>query len=175
MSGGMFEGNKYLHNKILGDGFGFDRVAFEQTLLAASAGFMSTDEQQETEAINGNVHNGPISAIRTVGYVGLAAFIVFLVFLGRYAWQLINQAKRTPYFLPALFFGLPLIYKPLGYLLIFGAYDDDLRNAIIGLGMLKLLNLGLEEYRILDTTSNLKPIIPGLQPNPHRPELGRAG
>ncbi|MEI8342016.1 MAG: hypothetical protein WCH43_10850 [Verrucomicrobiota bacterium] len=172
MGGGWLEGNKYLHNKIIGDGFGADRVLFEQGVIA-SAGDPSTESQQENAAIMGDVHSGPISTIRAVGYVGLILFLVFLVFLARYAWQLIIKAKGTPYELPTLFFGMPMIYMPVGFPFIFGAYYLDLPTLIIGLGILKLLNYGLNEYNREKQAA--APVV--LQNNatqfPVRPALGR--
>ena len=175
MSGGIFEGNKYIRNKIVGDGFGFDRVLFAQMLSGDAGGFGGNDAMQENFCITGDVHSGPISTIRTVGYVGLILFVVFLCFLARYAWQLIDQAKGTPYFLPALFFGLPLIYKPLGFVFLFGAFNTEFAKVIIGLGMLKLLKFGLDEYKIQIQKLPQQASLTQKQALPHRPGLGRFG
>ena len=149
MAGGVFDGNKYIHNKIIGDGFGFDRVLYEEAMVALAEAALhggSSQALQEHYQVTGDFHSGPISTIRMVGYVGLAIFMITLITLMRFAWKIMRRASGTPYALPSLFFGLPLVYLPFGFVFIVGAYKDALIESFIGCAMLKLLDYGLNEY-----------------------------
>jgi hypothetical protein len=149
LAGGIFEGNKYIHNKVIGDGFGFDRVQYQenQIMLERAALYGGGPEAlQEIFQVTGDFHSGPISTIRMVGYIGLAIFLATLIVLMRFAWQIIRRAAGTPYAVPALFFGLPLVYLPFGFVFIVGAYKEGLVEAVVGAAMLKLLDHGLNEY-----------------------------
>ena len=67
--------DKYIENKLLGDGFGFTRRQYATMQQLTQFGG-STEDVQENAMITGGVHSGPISAIRYVGVVVcvLAAF-----------------------------------------------------------------------------------------------------
>lgn len=97
--------------------------------------------------IVGNIHNGPLSAIRYVGYLGLLLFLLFIGVLAAYAWRLACRAQGTPYFPLALFAGLPVLYEPFNYVFIFGAFDASLPASIYALGMLKLVDNTVTDYR----------------------------
>lgn len=142
------ESDKYIHNKLLGDGFGF--TAYElQIQLAASWGGQGYINANVTEAqlVTGAYHSGPISAVRYVGLVGLALFTMLLVASAFYAWKLINRARYTPFFPLALFVGIPVIYKPFEYWFIFGGFDSDAPKAVFALAMLNLTNRAVTRYQ----------------------------
>jgi hypothetical protein len=136
--------DKYIKNKLLGDGFGFSQR--DLAVMMANQRDDSTEAQQENMLIVGGVHSGPISAIRFVGAVGMVIFIGLLIVMAWTAWRLAKRAQGTPYLPIALFIGLPIIWEPINYVFIFGGYDGALPNAIFGVGMLKMLSYSLEAY-----------------------------
>ncbi len=139
----IWKSSRYIQNKTMGDGFGFNRTELQAMQREHTAG---GQEVQEYFMIIGAFHNGPLSAIRFTGVVGLVLYCTFLIALAGYAWRLIRRAERTAYYSLALFFGLGVIWEPINYLLVFGAYDSGLPNTIFSLGMLKLIHNSLEKY-----------------------------
>jgi hypothetical protein len=139
--------DRYIKNKVLGDGFGFDPAELRaQTTLAAFR--MDTSAgMQDYYMITGDYHSGPVSAVRFVGYIGLFLFTALLIANARYAWKIINMAKNTAYFPVALFFGIAAIYHPMCFWLIFGGYGGDFIQAISTLGMLNLIDRSIKKEK----------------------------
>ncbi len=132
-------GNKYVHNQIFGDGFGVTKRDMAAIAMAGLQG-------QENALIVGNVHSGPLSTVRFVGYFGLGIYVVVMGLMARDAWRLVRRARGTPFFSLALFVGVPIVCEPFNFILIFGAYDAALPLAIYSLGMLKMLHNTLDDY-----------------------------
>jgi hypothetical protein len=127
---------RYITNPWMGDGFGFTRAelqAMERELY--STGQMS----QEDFMIIGAFHNGPLSAIRFVGIVGLILYYALLLYSAVFAWRLIRACEGSEFYALVLFAGLALIWEPLNYTFVFGGYDSGLPNTIFAVGMLKLV------------------------------------
>jgi hypothetical protein len=142
--------NEYIRNKVLGDGFGFS--AYEWQIMQQSSdpnggGPFIGGGQQESFMIIGDFHSGPISAIRYVGWVGLALYLILLLAAAFYAWRLIKAAGSTPFFPLTLFIGLPIIYEPIKYLFVFGEYDKGFPETIFFCAMLQLASAGLARWR----------------------------
>jgi hypothetical protein len=142
--------NEFIKNKILGDGFGFSSYELQIMNQAEDSssgnGFIGGDPQ-EGYMIVGAFHSGPISAIRYVGWLGLALYLTLLLAVAGYAWRLIKAATSTPFLPLALFIGLPAVFEPIRYIFIYGAYDTALPDAIFVCGMLRLLSKGLANWR----------------------------
>jgi hypothetical protein len=101
---------------------------------------------QESFLIQGAYHSGPLSAIRYVGAVGLVFYLTLLVGAAIYAWKLIRRCQGTDYFPLALFVGIPAIYEPLQYSLIFGGFDSGFPTTLFVCGMLKLISKGCQAH-----------------------------
>ena len=138
----------YIHNKMFGDGFGFsaEELQIMEDAQSGGAGFVGAAEQ-ESFLIQGAFHSGPLSAVRYVGVVGLALYLVLLVTAAVYAWKLIRRSHRTDYFPLALFVGIPAVYEPLQYTLVFGAFDSGFPTTLFVCGMLKLISKGCDAHR----------------------------
>ena len=132
------KGTKYIRNRLMGDGFGFSQAelqALERQKYARGDVY-----EQEDYMIIGAFHNGPLSAIRFVGIVGLVLYYTLLIYSAVYAWRLIRTTHNTDFFPFALFLGLAIIWEPFNYTLIFGAFDSGFPNALFNAGMLKLVH-----------------------------------
>jgi hypothetical protein len=140
----MLTGNKYIENKWLGDGFGFTR--YQLQIMAANARTGNNADQQENLMISGGVHNGPISTIRFVGYVGLALFLVLLFLVSYRAALLIRRSEGTPFYTMTLLWSVPSFLQPIAFIFIFGAYEGDLPNLIFSIGMQKMIENSLNAY-----------------------------
>jgi hypothetical protein len=137
----------YIHNKILGDGFGFSSYELQimEEAQTGGTGFAGAAEQ-EAFLIQGAFHSGPLSAVRFVGVVGLALYLTLLIAGAVYAWKLIRRSQGSDFFPLALFVGIPAIYEPLQYTLVFGAFDSGFPTTLFICGMLKLVSKGCDEH-----------------------------
>jgi len=135
------KGTRYINNKIMGDGFGFSRA--ELSAMERQQ-FLSGEISQEDSMIIGAFHNGPLSAVRFVGIVGMILYYALLIYSAVYAWRLIRAADGTDYFPLALFIGLAIIWEPLNYTIVFGAFDSGVPNTLFNAGMLKMLSNSLQ-------------------------------
>lgn len=137
--------DRYIRSKWFGDGFGFTRNEYDW-MMAGQLHAITTEEAQEGALLASDYHSGPISTIKFVGVPGFLLFYALTLGLMSLAWKTVRRAQNTPYFSFSLFVGMPLIFFPFFFTLIFGAYQNDLPNAIIGLGMLNLLNRSITDY-----------------------------
>jgi O-antigen ligase len=141
--------NEFIKNKLLGDGFGFSGYELQIMNQAEDSdggnGYVGGDPQ-EAYMIVGAFHSGPISAIRYVGWVGLALYLALLFAAAGYAWRLMRAAASTPFLPLALFIGLPAVFEPIRYIFIYGAYDAGFPETIFVCGMLRLLSKALAAW-----------------------------
>lgn len=160
----MLTEDKYIENKWLGDGFGFTKHQLD--IMTANNLTGSTADQQENLMISGGVHSGPITTIRYAGFVGLGIFMILLFLVAARAARLIRRAKDTPYYPLALITGIPTILLPFNFVLIFGAFENDLPNTIFVIGMQRLLENSLDAYEARDKA---KTIAKTIEPPRYRP------
>ena len=137
----MWYEKKYINNRWLGDGFGYTREQYRAMLRANTTG-----GTQETFLITGQVHSGPLSAVKFVGIIGFLLYMALLITAAREIWRLILRARGTPYFSAAVFIGIPLIFSVFGFVLIFGGYDGDFPRTLFTVGLIKLLSRGIADY-----------------------------
>lgn len=140
----VLSSDRYIQNKLLGDGFGFSRV--EMSIMARGNYRLSPEEMQESYLVMGGYHSGPLTAIRYVGGVGLVLFLALLVALAREGWMLIRQAQGGPYEFLAFFVGIPLIYEPFQFIFIYGSFEGNITASIFAVGMVKMLKNSFQEF-----------------------------
>lgn len=150
--------DRYIRNKIFGDGFGMLRSDYEIMLsgMYGGAGFGGVNAGQEAFMISGTYHSGPVSTIRVVGLVGLVGLVLpLLIMQSVYAYRMIKKAIRTRYQLAAYFFGMPIILQPFIFIFIFGDYAEMIVGSCFDIAMLKMISLSLGNYenRMLPTSS----------------------
>ena len=140
--------DKYIHNKLLGDGFGVSRSDYEKMVdaMQGGVGFIGESITQERFMVSGQFHSGPVSSIRYVGYVGLVLFLTLLTLLARYAYVLMIASRGSPYQFITLFIGIPVVIYPIFFVFVFGAYEMDIISSLFYAGMLKMLNSSLRKY-----------------------------
>ena len=151
--------DRYIKNKVLGDGFGFDPSELRAQATLTSFRMDTSAGLQDYYMITGDYHSGPVSAVRFVGYMGLVLFTAFLIANAQYAWKIIYSAKKTDFFPLALFSGIGAIYHPICFWLIFGGYGGDFVQAILTLGMLNLIDRSIKKEKatkvLAETEKNL--------------------
>jgi len=142
--------DRYIKNKVLGDGFGFDPSELRAQATLTSFRMDTSAGLQDYYMITGDYHSGPVSAVRFVGYIGLALFTALLIANAKYAWKIINISKNTAYFPVALFFGIAAIYHPVCFWFIFGSFGGDFIQAIFTLGMLNMVDRSLKKQLVVE-------------------------
>ena len=134
----MLHDDRYIHDKVFGDGFGFTREVLER---------MATNRSQEDFMLTNSPHSGPVSTIRVGGYVGLGLFLIFLISAAVKSWQLIVATKGTPFYPASLFTGVQTIYAAFGFVFIFGDFKNDILNMILIVGLLNLYSRSFAAYK----------------------------
>jgi hypothetical protein len=142
---------RYIRNKILGDGLGMTMAQYQQTLSLAenmgtgSGGF---DQHRESILISGDYHSGPVQTIRTCGYVGLLVLVIGMVRVGVHAHRQIKRCRDTEWFPVALFLGNVYVWLPFGWVFIFGSFSGGADALLMGAAIIRMLEktLPLPEY-----------------------------
>jgi hypothetical protein len=142
--------DKYIHNKIFGDGFGYARADYERSTLIESGltTLTAVEARQEMFLLNGDLHSGPISTIRFVGCVGLVLLLPLMYFVIMKAWRLIHSSMQTDYQICAFFYCIPIIILPIFFLFVVGDYRQYLAEALFSVGLMKSLQKSLEYSKI---------------------------
>lgn len=144
--------DRWIKNKWLGDGFGFTR--YELSIMTSREGYIGGAGAQEAFLVGGFYHNGPLSAIRYAGVVGLALIMWLMFVILRRSYRVIIACRGTPLFPMALFIGLPMIYYPLPFVFVFGAYDNAMIDLLFSAACIRLLERGLEILKKESAESN---------------------
>jgi len=163
----MLSSNRYIQNRVFGDGFGVTKRDMDTisrlTTHAADA--------QESTMITGGVHSGPLSTIRVAGYVGLVIFLILTFQIASLAVRLIRRAEGTSLEPMAFFIGLPLIYEPFNFIFIFGGFDASLPQTVFSLGLLKMLENTINDHQPAEVpVESARPNLPVHRRQVSRPE-----
>ena len=131
--------DRYIQNKLLGDGFGVSRHEMLSQIEMWKSGRRTDEAEQDFYMKSGGYHSGPVESIRRVGYIGLFFLLVCQILMARFAWQMINRTRGSPYFFAAMVFGLPLIVQPAEFIFIFGTFKESVTLICINGGFLRML------------------------------------
>lgn len=93
----------YIKDYVWGDGFGISKVEMERSNRSVIRG-ESYSGDQEHYAERGVWHNMNISAIQSVGYVGLTVMILFMSWLCWLVFRACFAVRGTPLAVPVLIF-----------------------------------------------------------------------
>ena len=147
----VLNSDRYIHDKIFGDGFGYLRADFERSIAIASGQekLSGTEAQQEVFMINGDFHSGPIGAIRFVGVVGFALLFPLFYQTIKMALFVIKYSGGTEFQFVSYFYGLQVILAPFIFLFVFGDYRVDICAMLFYVGMLKMIHNSIGENFII--------------------------
>jgi hypothetical protein len=135
----------YFKDKVFGDGFGFTQqelMIFANEMIGKQ-GLIGVSNTYEMFIIRGSLHNGPLSSIRFGGFVGLLLLTALMIYTASYAIKVVRASIGTSYAPVAFFVAIPLIYEPFSFFVIFGAYDNNMVQCFVGVGMLNLIKRSL--------------------------------
>jgi hypothetical protein len=146
--------DRWIQNKTFGDGLGLTAKEMEKQMqlktmkMGGNIGISGLDNDREYFMVTGDYHSGPVSAVRTIGYFGLAIMAFAQILTAIHAHRQIIRCRGTEWYPVALFFGIPIIWYPVFFWLVFGSFNHDSITILINLGMIRLLenNLPLPAY-----------------------------
>jgi hypothetical protein len=114
-----------------GDGFGAN---LEDAIVLVRGG-----SNTEFALLSGGLHSGPLSAVRYVGICGLALLYLLSISAAFYSYRCVNECRGTPLFPVAIYFAIQLIWGPIHYAFVFGAYNFYLTELLFQIAYLRLL------------------------------------
>lgn len=134
--------DRYIKNKLLGDGLGYSAAEQRATDAAMegdqrSLGGMSS---QEMMMVRGIFHGFHVETIRCTGIFGLALALIGMGIFFRTALRMINYYRGRPEWMYVLYLCIPFLIHPFYKMLIWGAYRADFPLVLVGAGMLKVLD-----------------------------------
>ena len=140
---------RWIKNKVIGDGLGFSakELSLQQALASGqfeTAGFGGLSSQQVAFLINGSYHSGPVSFVRTTGYVGLAVFGIGLLALAVSCHRLLRSLKGSPYFGVAALICIPAIIHPITFFFVIGNFGQDISVFFLNVGLLCFLKNNID-------------------------------
>jgi hypothetical protein len=151
--------DRYIMNKMWGDGFGMRKDEMEAVIDAAFGDNRAARglDAQEVLMRRGSYHGFHVQTIRMTGYVGLLAVLILLGVFWRHAWSHIQYFKGRPEWGFVLFVCVPFLIYPFYAMLVFGDYRSGLPRYIIMAGFLKMLwNIRYSEARQYAYNSQLE-------------------
>lgn len=151
--------DRYIFNKMWGDGFGMRKDEMDAMIDAAYGDNRATRglDMQEVLMRRGSYHGFHVQTIRMTGYVGLLAVLIMLGVFWRHAWNHIQYFKGRPEWGFVLFVCAPFLIYPFYAMLVFGDYRSGIPRLIIMAGFLKMLwNIRYGEARQFAYNSQLE-------------------
>jgi hypothetical protein len=131
--------DRYISNKILGDGFQFSAIevnAMSEAMIEGS-GFDNISFVERSLEV-GNYHGFHVETIRFTGVLGLLAATFALFVFAHCAWQAIKLHRDTKLWGYVIFICLPFLIHPFWYWLVFGSYRSGFPELIATSAMVKV-------------------------------------
>jgi hypothetical protein len=135
--------DRYIQNKILGDGLGLTNQEFQFIMNINTMKSISDEMTQERAMMTQAYHSGPVQTIRVTGYLGLVVLIYAMIVVSVRAHRLICRYKGTDWFGPVLFMTLHMVWHPIFFVFVFGAFKEDVPALLMNMGILRLLEKNL--------------------------------
>jgi hypothetical protein len=144
MWGWAWNDERILRDRTWGQGFGLsldDMNLIAASLIAGEGGGTRLGgSDRENFMVTGAFHSGPLSTIKYIGVVGLSLYFPLMCYMAILAWRLCRQAYGSKAFTLSLFVGIPIIYEPFNFVVIFGALDSNYPQLLLWAGLLNMLD-----------------------------------
>jgi hypothetical protein len=142
MWGWAWNDNRILRDRVWGQGFGLsidDMNLIASSLIAGGGGAsLLGGSDRENFMITGSFHSGPLSTIKYIGIVGLCLYYPLMCYMAVLAWRLCKRARGSRAFTLALFVGIPIIYEPFNFVVVFGGLDSNYSQLLFWAGLLNM-------------------------------------
>jgi hypothetical protein len=144
--------DRILRDRVWGQGFGLsidDMNLIASSLMAGEGGGTRLGgSDRENFMITGSFHSGPLSTIKYIGIVGLALYYPLMCYMAVIAWRLCKRARDTKAFSLALFVGIPIIYEPFNFVVIFGGLDSNYSQLLFWAGLLNMTQRYVDSVQV---------------------------
>jgi len=142
---------RVLRDKVWGQGFGFTiedmNLIVNAIVAGGSTSAMLGGSDREQFMITGTLHSGPLSSIKFIGIVGLVLYYFLMCYMAVLAWRICKRAMGTKGFTLALFVGIPVIYEPFNFVVVYGALDQNYPILLFKAGLLIMTQRYVEKLR----------------------------
>ncbi len=134
--------DRYIQNKMLGDGFSFraDELAAAQDATFGDKRRVSGMKVEDVMLARGAYHGFHVEAIRMTGVLGLVCALIALGIFFHSALNHIRYFKGRPEWGYVLFICVPFLIHPFYLMLVFGDYRFGFPEIMVMAGMLKILD-----------------------------------
>src|SRR5690606_25471702 len=109
-------------------------------------GKITPEQLADYYLMTGDLHSGPLSAIKFVGVVGLVCFVVLSIVISIKYVKLWRFAKGHEAKSSVGYYAIYSCYFPIVYIFVYGAFQTDLPSLIVSAGLLKLLDRSVRSY-----------------------------
>jgi hypothetical protein len=161
--------DRYIQNKMFGDGFGMRQDEMQAALDAAFGDKRRARgmDMQENLMARGSYHGFHVQTIRMTGYVGLLAALITLGIFAREAWKHIKYFRGRPEWGYVLYICVPFLIFPFYAMLIFADYRFGMPDYLVMAGFLKMLwNVRYAEAREAALAPAAEQVVPVVNPRP---------
>jgi hypothetical protein len=156
--------DRYIQNKLLGDGFGYSMAEHEAQMKALKTGVGYGGDSIDMFIAKGSYHGWHVEAIRFTGVLGLIVGLILLFAFAYYAWMAIRHYQGSEYFSFVVFICMPFLIEPFFHIVVFGSYKSTFIELISAAGILRLLDnirvKELAEARATAAVSVNEPVVP---------------
>ena len=147
--------DKYIKNKMLGDGFGYSRAEHDAQMKAMEGTGYYAGDSIDMFIAKGSYHGWHVEAIRFTGVLGLVIGLILLFGFAKSAWKGMKHYRGTDYFGCVCFICIPIFIEPFFHLFIFGSYKSTFVELIAMAGIVRLIdNIRINELAHLTESSN---------------------
>ncbi|MDO4411101.1 MAG: hypothetical protein Q4C05_07480 [Akkermansia sp.] len=152
----------FIKDKIWGDGFSFDIYTMKANIYFQTRNIREVGDSMGNMqyARTGQWHNGPISTIHSLGYVGLAIFSILSVIGMYYSWLVSTIYKKHQYKTGILYISLTTFMSTPIFYFIYADAFKAIPLHIINLTIIKLLYCCAKREGLYITKSTRKEYIP---------------
>jgi len=137
---------------VFGDGMGLAEKEMEN--------ITSKTTFHEWYELTGGFHSGPLTAVRFAGCIGLVLFYWFMIVAAFQGVKCLRLCRGTSLEPAAIFVAIQLIWFPINFTFVFGAYDQDLPGEVFLVALLMLLLRMVPQARAAAAEPRLSQTLP---------------
>jgi hypothetical protein len=136
----VLSSDKYIKNKLLGDGFGYSRAEHEAQMKALDGTGHYAGDSIDMFIAKGSYHGWHVEAIRFTGVLGLVIGIILLFGFANSAWKGMTHFRGTEYFGYICYICIPIFIEPFFHIFVFGSYKSTFIQLIAMAGIVRLID-----------------------------------
>lgn len=132
--------DRYIHNKVLGDGFAISSREMQAIIDQMNGIETASESSQDRMLAQGAYHGFHVETIRFTGVLGLVCAIIMMAVAFRKALQLVRAYRHHELFPYVVYICIPFLIYPFWSMLIFGSYRTEFPQFMAMAGLLKMLD-----------------------------------